>query len=488
MIEGKLLKRAKMNLSRLLDPIYAYPDVFEHTSDWPGDFPGRTLLALTSLYQAFEGYEDERKLIEERIVSIFSHLEKFLNKDKYFGQLFNENYINEQQLSGNSWYIRGLCKYFEIFKDQKAIDYLHIISNKFLLPLSYHYKNYPIEERTFEGGVAGHVLENKERNWLLSSDVGCAFILLDGYVSCYETIRTDDLKKAIEFIIEQYSQLDFVSLKCQTHATLTCARAILRFYLINKEDKYLELAKNIFNKYIEYGMTDDYQNINWFQKTNSWTEPCCVIDSFILTKQLYLITQDLQYLKLFNRIYLNGLRTFQRNNGGAGCSSVVKGEQRILKQWMYEAFFCCTLREGEGFYELSNVLLKNNNGYVLIIPQSFKNEDLNVNIDLYEDEIFDVEFYKPGIISIYVPDGFNSDYEVKDSMIQISAKEPKKVSIKFDININKSNKVYLIGDMVLSQKNRHISPIYNIDGHKYSLIYDSSLISEESIKEIKQEL
>ena len=235
-------------------------------------------------------------------------------------------------------------------------------------------------------------------------------------------------------------------------------------------------------------MTDDYQNINWFQKTNSWTEPCCVIDSFILTKQLYLITQDLQYLKLFNRIYLNGLRTFQRNNGGAGCSSVVKGEQRILKQWMYEAFFCCTLREGEGFYELSNVLLKNNNGYVLIIPQSFKNEDLNVNIDLYEDEIFDVEFYKPGIISIYVPDGFNSDYEVKDSMIQISAKEPKKVSIKFDININKSNKVYLIGDMVLSQKNRHISPIYNIDGHKYSLIYDSSLISEESIKEIKQEL
>ena len=35
--------------------------------------------------------------------------------------------------------------------------------------------------------------------------------------------------------------------------------------------------------------TYDYSNINWFKREDTWTEPCCVIDSMILTKELYLI-------------------------------------------------------------------------------------------------------------------------------------------------------------------------------------------------------
>ena len=488
MIEGKLLKRAKLNLSRLLDPLYDYPNSYKYSVDWPGDFPGRILLALTSLYQTFNGYDKERKMIKERLRHILSHIESKLNNDKFFGPEFNPDYINEQQLSGNGWYLRGLCKYYDIFKDEKAIEALNIINNKLLIPLSFYYKDYPIEERNADGGVCGHSLENTAHNWLLSSDVGCAFILLDGYVSCYEIIKNEDLKKAIEFIIEQFEKIDYVALKCQTHATMTCARAILRFYQITKNDKYLDLAKSIFNKYVKYGMTDDYQNINWFQREDSWTEPCCVVDSFILAKQLYLITHEVKYLKLFNRIYLNGLRTFQRINGGAGCSSVVKDNQRILKQWMFEAWFCCTMRTSEGFNELSNALIKKDNQYILLIPQSFRNKDIDVNIDLYEDRIFDIVFKKPGAISIYVPDGFESDYQVKNNMISIASNEAKKVSIKFEININKVNKIYLIGDMVLSQKDKHLCQVYNINGHEYSLINDSTLIDEESLKDIQQEL
>ena len=73
-------------------------------------------------------------------------------------------------------------------------------------------------------------------------------------------------------------------------------------------------------------------------------------------------------------------------------------------------------------------------------------------------------------------------------MISIASNEAKKVSIKFEININKVNKTYLIGDMVLSQKDKHLSQVYNIDGHKYSLINDSTLLDEESLKDIQQEL
>ena len=488
MIDGKLLRRTKLNLNRLLDPIYTNPRVFDYCPDWPGDFPGRALLSFTSLYQAFEGCDEERNVLKYKIQAIVSHLEEHINKDKFFGPVFNKDYIYEQQLSGNAWYIRGLCKYYDIFKDDKVIEYLHLISENFLIPLSKQYASYPIHERLFDGGVCGREAESKDGNWLLSSDVGCAYILLDGFVSCYEIIKTPQLKSAIELAINEYSKIDFVSLKCQTHATMTCARAILRFYLITKEEKYLNLVIDIFNKYVKYGMTDDYQNVNWFRKENSWTEPCCVVDSFILAKQLYLITNDVLYLKLYNRIYLNGLRTFQRINGGAGCSTVVKDDQRVLKQWMFEAFFCCTMRTSEGLYELSKSLLRQNDEYVLLISQSFKNDDIEIHIDLYDEKVFEITFHRPVTISIYVPDGFESDYKVTNNFIKVSGEKEQTVSIKFELAINKSRQTYLLGDMVLSQKNKHISTIYYINKYQYSLIYDSSILTEETIKDIEQKL
>ena len=482
MIQGEILKRAKLNLSRLRDPLYSYPNVFEQTSDWPGDFPGRALLSLTSLYGVFEGNEQED--IKEHILSIISHLDEYLNEDRYFGQIINDKEISEQQLSGNSWYIRGLCRYYEISKDEKAINYLRTINEKLLIPLAKHYKDYPLKERIFAGGVSGHILNKIENNWLLSSDVGCAFILLDGYVSCYEILKDERLKHSIEFIIEQYQRVDFVALKCQTHATMTCARAILRFYQLTKEEKYLDLVKKMFALYVEYGMTDDYQNINWFQKEDSWTEACCIIDSFILCKYLYLITKEVQYLKLYNRIYLNSLRTFQRINGGAGCSSIVKGEQRILKASLYEAYFCCSMRMGEGLFELSKSFIDNQ----LLVADSYRNDDIDIEIDLYDKKVFKVHFLKPGSVSIYVPDGFTSNYLVKNNMITISSNEEKTINIDFELNINEDHHLYLCGDLILSQKDKHVGHIFDIKGQHYSYLNDSSLYEEDTLKDIKQVL
>ena len=167
---------------------------------------------------------------------------------------------------------------------------------------------------------------------------------------------------------------------------------------------------------------------------------------------------------------------------------MVKGEQRILKQWMYEAFFCCTMRSSEGFYELSKSLIKEKDQYLLLIPQSFKNEDIDINIDLYEEKVFNVEFLKPGTIQIYVPDGFVSEYPIANNIITISSDQPKKIDIPFELSINKVNQLYLLGDMILSQKNNHKSKIFNICNQEYSLIYDSSKISEEEMTNVEQKL
>lgn len=488
MVSGRLLERIKKNTLRILDDIYNYPNVFQNTSDWPGDFPGRTLLALTSLYLVYKEDDPERKRIEERLNIYFSHIKEFLNEDFYFGPLFNKEKINEQQLSGNAWFFRGLCRYYQITKDEEIISWLERINKKFLLPLSPCYSTYPIKERRPDGGIAGHILETKDKRWLLSSDIGCAFILLDGYVSTYEILKDDELKKAIEDIIDKYQQIDFVNLKCQTHATLTCARAILRFYQITKEEKYLNLVKRIFDKYEKQGMTDDYQNVNWFLKNESWTEPCCVIDSFILAKHLYLITNENRYLVLFNRIYLNGLRTFQRDNGGAGCTSVAKDGVKELKVIMYEAFFCCTLREGEGMYELSTSIFKTGDKYLFMIPESYEDDTLQAHIDLYEDKVMRIEFKKPTILSIYVPRGFNSNLPVNNNLITINSNGGNTINIQFDIDIQKDGYRYMVGDMLLSKKMKHIDKIYHLDNEDYSYIYDSSKFDEKEISEIVQTL
>ena len=146
------------------------------------------------------------------------------------------------------------------------------------------------------------------------------------------------------------------------------------------------------------------------------------------------------------------------------------------------------MRTSEGLYELSKSLLKQNDEYVLLISQSFKNNDIEIHIDLYDEKVLEITFHRPVTISIYVPDGFESDYEVINNFIKVSGEKEQTISIKFELAINKFKQTYLLGDMVLSQKNKHISTIYYINKYKYSLIYDSSILTEEAIKDIEQKL
>ena len=489
MTNGNLDKRIKLCASRLLSDIYDYPYVLEKKDEWPGDYPGRTFLALDSLYLSLDE-SDLKAKIKERIDIIYSNLDEYLNKDCFFGPVFNPNEINEQQLSGNSWYIRGLCRYYEINKDPKVIEMLNSIVTRLLIPLSRYYETYPIYEREESGEVSGHLIKGNSSNWVLSSDVGCAFILLDGYVSVYEILRDKRLEEAIKNIIKSFEKIDFLSLMCQTHATLTATRAILRFYLLAKDEYYLNLVIKIFDLYLKEGMSDDYENINWFRKDGgfTWTEPCCVIDSIILSKHLYLLTKDNKYLRLLNKIYVNGVRTFQRDNGGAGCTSIIRQGIGEMKAWMYEAYFCCTLREGEGFYELSNSFLKKDNKYTFLIDEGIEDSNVAAQIDLYDKKIIKFYFKNDAEISLYVPSGFISSFETKDNFIKIVGKKGETISIDFDLEINKDGLRYLYGDMLLTKKDKHFGEIFKINGEEYSLLYDSSSFDEETLSTLIQKI
>lgn len=340
MIEN-LNKHIERSFKRLSDDIYSINRIWQNENyDWPGDFEGRALLAFACLYEITN---EKIPCMDEMINDLLKHL----NKEGYMGKIAN-GIADEQQLSGHSWLLRGLCEYYNIFKDEKSLKYANRIIKNLYLPLIDLYKAYPLNRnKSNEGGVSGSTYKTIN-NWKLSSDIGCAYMCLDGLTAYYEITKDNDVKKAIDLLINGFINLDRLALECQTHATLTGARGIMRLYKITNEKKYLDYVIEIFDFYIKHGMTLTYENFNWFNKNDSWTEPCAVVDSFILSLGLYEITNEKKYQTLASRIWFNGLLFCHRENGGAGPNTCVNLKQPYLNISMYEAFFCCSMRYCEG--------------------------------------------------------------------------------------------------------------------------------------------
>ena len=484
--KGELLSRIKLSRKRLSCKMYSYPEVFNQNSSWPGDWEGRCILALTSLYFAFNGYPKEQESIKSQLKEIVIHLKDYVNKDGYFGELVNDSYVNEQQISGNSWYLRGLIEYYQISGEEEILSLIKRIEERYLFKIAKFYVSYPLEERE-KGGVGGH-LEDKPRNgWLTSSDVGCAFIMLDAMSEVYYLLRDPRLKEILESIIEVFLSIDFVNLECQTHATLSCARGILTFYRASQEKKYLSYAENIFSRYINEGMTKDYSNLNWFKRPDTWTEPCCIVDSFMLAGELFEITGDKKYLVLLNRIYLNSFRMAQRSNGGAGCNTCLTESQSHVHGFIYEAFFCCTMRFPEGLRFAKKYASSWKEGALLInllSPQEIELEDgakIIVKGDIYQKKEAKISFanVKQGFkTSIYVPStvpfeikGTETSYE--DERISFEVKGDLEVTIRFNPTVHPEGKLLFAGDMLLVKRSLYPDTIrYEHEGETLYYLVD----------------
>ena len=157
-------------------------------------------------------------------------------------------------------------------------------------------------------------------------------------------------------MIEVYLSIDKVALRVQTHCTLTAARGMIRMYAVTAEEKYLSGAKERYDLYINGGgMTYTYQNLNWWGRPDTWTEPCAIVDSLMIALELYKITGDNVYRTTAARIYHNGFSTLQRDNGGAGTDTILTADSPwdYLAAQMFEAFFCCTMRLSEGLWYIN---------------------------------------------------------------------------------------------------------------------------------------
>ena len=363
-------ERINLNCKRLAESsYYQINEVFAPNNyDWPADKEGRALLAFVSHYKI-----SGRKIpcMDEMIAKLPS----MLNEKGYMGK-DNKTVIAEQQLSGHSWLLRGLCEYYEQFSDEKVLGMMKVIIENLFMPTKGRYSAYPIDRtKKDEGDVSGNEIGYLD-NWILSSDVGCAFMSIDGLSHAYKITKDEQLKELLDEMINVYLAIDKVNLRVQTHCTLTAARGMMRMYSETKDRKYLSGAKSIYDLYVYGGgMTYTYQNLNWWGRPDTWTEPCAIVDSLMLALKLYKATDDENCRTVAARIYHNGFATLQRDNGGAGTDTVVTDDSPwdFLKARTYEAEFCCSMRLAEGLWyinknkdllyaETTGEIKKNSNG------------------------------------------------------------------------------------------------------------------------------
>ena len=353
-VYGDLQRRLNLNFARLESRHYRPEHIFgADKSGWPGDWEGRTILALVKL-------KDAAKREPAYLRDILHILPGKLNSNGYLGEIHGVDsetglpIFNEQQLSGHNWLLRGLLEYYLLSGDADIKNIAVNIVNNLYLPLLGHYKDYPLspaERDSVKGRYDGNIC-GKVRNWLISTDIGCAFMCLDALSQAYEVLQIPSCKILVDEMLSVFANIDFVGCAMQTHATLSATRGVLRMYSVTKKVEYLEAAVKIFDIYINNGMTENYANFNWFSRSDSWTEPCAIVDSWICAFELFKFTDNYFYISLANKIYRNALCYAERVNGGFGCDKCVTPSQKFLMPNgganLTEAFWCCTMRGAEG--------------------------------------------------------------------------------------------------------------------------------------------
>lgn len=345
-VQGPLMERALRSYDRLETDLYNQKGIFQ-TGDysWPGDWEGRALLGLILLAKTTHRSPKD-------LHPILNALPEHLNKGCYFGIYRENNEIDEQQLAGNSWFLRAMCEYYEWTNDPQTYNIIYNIAEQLIIPGKDFFHYYPLtdDDRNQNGKEMGELISTVKDGWHLSTDTGCAFILLDGASHAYKILKNEKLGEVIDILIRRFMEADVVKLKFQTHATLSATRGILRQYENTGTGEYLEFAKTIFDQYIAYGMTANYANYNWFQRPE-WTEPCAYIDSYIIAMELFRFTRNFSYLEIAQKIYFNAIGFGQRINGGFGIENCCGANERSLhvkNEGSYEAYWCCTMRGGEG--------------------------------------------------------------------------------------------------------------------------------------------
>ena len=351
---GLLSHRLQRNFDRLETEGYRPETVFKTGEEchwWPGDIEGRTVLGLVLLAQA-------TGRAPRFLEAILARFPVKMNSQGYFGDIYPPNTADEQQLSSQGWVLRALCEHYLWKQDAATLELIRRILRNLALPLQGHYyPTYPIrpEDRIHGGGALGErkIVEINGRTFILSSDIGCAFIFMDGVMQAYSIEPDPQLRQLIEEMVARFLAIDLEAIKAQTHATLTALRGLLRWHQLTGNQKLLDAVVDRFDLYKSLAMSENYENWNWFGRPTH-SEPCAMVDSFQVALGLWQATGEKQWLEDAHHIAVNAIGSAQQQNGGFGLHTCAGAEgSPWLELNCPEAYWCCTMRGSEGLARIA---------------------------------------------------------------------------------------------------------------------------------------
>jgi hypothetical protein len=343
--EGDLDRRMALSVGRLEQGDYSVKAVLEAApkADWPGDIPGRLILAWTAIAEATGKEPPELKALVDGLPTIF-------NEQGYIGAVQDVKAINEQQISGHGWLISGLCRYATYSGDARAKAWAARIVKNLALPLAGKYATYPHtpDSRNAGGRAAGRLTGRVINDWKVSTDIGCCYILLEGLVAAEKLMPSPELEKLIEEAGESFLSTDVKAVQAQTHASLCAARNVLLFdEASGGKHGWLPKVEAFYRIYRDEAMTETEANWNWFGRP-TWSEPCAMVDAYLLTTELWRATGKAEYLEDAQRIFYNGLGYGEKPTGGFGCDvfTAMGGAGTSSRHW--DVPWCCNMRGAVG--------------------------------------------------------------------------------------------------------------------------------------------
>ncbi len=345
---GDLRRRLALNLRRLRDPEFHFDAMMTAftAKDAPGDWVGRCLLALT--LHGRLGAE-----VSAQTEEIIARLPAAFNARGYLGEIHPPGTADENQIGGHNALLRGLCEYYRWRADPRALAMIRSIVAGLMVPSTPLWAEYPdrLLQELIDNQVVGLTVRREQGAWRgLSTDISTGFFTLDGLTQAHAVAPSPELRRLIETMIARYAQLDPVALSAQTHSTLTTLRGILRWWRdADPRPELLALVRERFRLYRAAAETEHHGNYNWFGRPD-WTEPCAIVDAFMVAVQLWSATGEAELLEEAHRIYFNALAHAQRPNGGYGCD-LCTGARGLLFAATHEYFeapWCCSMRGSEG--------------------------------------------------------------------------------------------------------------------------------------------
>lgn len=493
---GELEKRIRLCQSRMAQPDYAPNHVFKPSEyQWYGDWEGRTLLAMERLLPFF-GYRPQN------YVGFMKELDAHLNAEGYFGPMIGEGGdLNEQQLAGNSWYLRALCVAYENRAEPRTLERIRRVVENLYLKHQDEIADYPVDVDGSENGnyTAGS-LTKKIGSWRLSSDSGCIYISLDGLSHAYEITRDERLKQLIELLLSFFVRTDFSKKHFQTHAFLSGVRGAIRFFESTGNEKAFGLAEKYFDYYLTTSLNYVYENYGVLNKACG-SEGCAVVDEAMLCATFYRLTGKEKYLALYRKIFVNAIKVAQRSNGGFGCDVGVGtegGDYFASVPEFAEANWCCTMRGCEGISDFAKNLYFVDGGTVtagLLNDSRVKLFQGKVEIEERTDYPFDgqtifriVKCDQPFCLKIDLFDG----YTVENGKTEYRIDRPCEIVIKQKCSVRIRNadgkKGYEYGDMVMGEAIMKNEKSYAIDNRTLQPLVALDKIPMEDVLKIRQRL